>query len=240
MKSVKIRRRIKNSFYRLGGHRFFSWLLNALLHFAYLIKASKWISKHRDIPFNDFYSAQRDYSKRYDLFEFINANQILADELIYLEFGVAQGKSMMWWLDNHINPRSEFHGFDTFTGLPEKWGHFEKGDMTNKDQFPTINDNRCVFHKGLFQETLPGFLNKLERDDKKMIVHLDADLYSSTLFVLTSIYPFLKSGDILLFDEFNVPLHEFKAWEDFAESYHVHYEVLAATNNYYQVAIKLK
>ena len=31
---------------------------------------------------------------------------------------------------------------------------------------------------------------------------MDADLYSATLFTLTSFAPFLKKGDIILFDEF--------------------------------------
>jgi len=68
---------------------------------------------------------------------------------------------------------------------------------------------------------------------------MDADLYTSTLFVLTSISPFLGKGDILIFDEFNVPMHEFKAFTEWTQSYYIKYEVLAAVNNFYQVAFRI-
>lgn len=69
---------------------------------------------------------------------------------------------------------------------------------------------------------------------------MDADLFSSTLYVLTSLAPFLKSGDIIIFDEFNVPNHEFLAFEAFINSYYFEYEVLGAVNNYYNLAVKIK
>jgi hypothetical protein len=69
---------------------------------------------------------------------------------------------------------------------------------------------------------------------------MDADLYSSTLFVLTTLSPYLKKGDIILFDEFNVPLHEYKALKDWSESFYINYSVLGEVNNFYQIAIKLE
>jgi hypothetical protein len=94
--------------------------------------------------------------------------------------------------------------------------------------------------KGLFQDSLPPFIQagKVTKAQRK-VIHLDADLYSSTLYVLTSLAPFLKAGDLILFDEFNVPDHEFAAWEHFCKAYYIKFEVLAAVNNYYQIAVKL-
>jgi hypothetical protein len=69
---------------------------------------------------------------------------------------------------------------------------------------------------------------------------LDADLFSSTLYALTTLHPFIKKDDILIFDEFNVPTHEFKAFMDYVDSYYIQYEILAAVNNYFQVAIRIK
>jgi hypothetical protein len=69
---------------------------------------------------------------------------------------------------------------------------------------------------------------------------MDADLYSATLFVLTSITPFLRPGDIIFFDEFNVPMHEFKAFKDWSNSYYINYKVLGAINNFYQLAIMIE
>ena len=68
------------------------------------------------------------------------------------------------------------------------------------------------------------------------IIHLDADLYSATIFTLSQLYPFLKRGDFILFDEFNVPLHEFKAYDDFISSFYVKLKPIGAVNNFYQTA----
>jgi hypothetical protein len=72
------------------------------------------------------------------------------------------------------------------------------------------------------------------------VVHLDADLYSSTLFALTSLASRLKPGDILLFDEFAVPLHEYRAFMDFLSAYRFDYEVLGAVNHYLHVGMKIR
>jgi hypothetical protein len=154
----------------------------------------------------------------------------------YLEFGVSQGHSFRWWVSNSANSESRFYGFDTFEGLPENWGTFNKGDMIAN--IPTLDDTRSHFIKGLFQETLNDFLVKNNLNNgKRKIIHLDADLFSSTLYALTSLAPFLKSGDVLFFDEFNVPNHEFFAFKTFCDSYYVKVRLLGAVNNYFQVAM---
>jgi len=106
-----------------------------------------------------------------------------------------------------------------------------------------MDDSRGTFIKGLFQNTLYKFLQDYGRDIRQeaftRVLHMDADLYSSTLFALTSMAPYLREGDIILFDEFNIPNHEFAAWNDFTRSYYIQYEVLGAVNNFYQVAMKV-
>ena len=72
------------------------------------------------------------------------------------------------------------------------------------------------------------------------MIHADADLYSSTLFLLTRLYPRLKRDDVIIFDEFGVPTHEFRAFTDFVSSHRLRYTVLGAVNNYLQVAIRLE
>ena len=68
---------------------------------------------------------------------------------------------------------------------------------------------------------------------------MDADLYSATLYTLTSLAPVLKKGDIIFFDEFAVATHEFKAFHDFVQSYYINFELIAAANNYYFTAFKI-
>ena len=68
---------------------------------------------------------------------------------------------------------------------------------------------------------------------------LDADLYSATMYVLATLAPHLKKGDVIFFDEFSVPTQEFKAYQDFVKSFHLPMELIAAANNYYFVAFKV-
>ena len=85
-------------------------------------------------------------------------------------------------------------------------------------------------------EGLPEHWGVYEAGDMSHKIPLDADLFSATLFVLASLYPYLNAGDILFFDEFNVPKHEFLAFKIFCESFYIQFETLGAVNNYFQVA----
>ena len=49
-------------------------------------------------------------------------------------------------------------------------------------------------------------------------------------------YPYLKKGDIIFFDEFNVANHEFLAFKIFTESFYVKLRPIGAVNNFYQTA----
>lgn len=233
---IKRIRKFKYHLFKNGIHRLLP--AHGLSFMGHLSALSKWISEHRELPFTSFPTKKFEYSNRFKLFEFIIESEKLDDEIDYLEFGVAKGDSFKWWMEHIKNEKASFYGFDTFTGLPEDWGPFKKGDMSNGNEPPQINDSRHQFYQGVFQDTLYGFL-KTYSGTKRKVIHLDADLYSATLFVLTSMNSYLKKGDILLFDEFNVPLHEFKAFSEWANSFYIKYEVLGEVNNYYQVAMKI-
>jgi hypothetical protein len=206
---------------------------------AHLSELSQWIQRNKKTPFNDFPSRKFDYSKRYSLYKYVIDSELKESEFTYLEFGVAAGKSFQWWMQQCGNSRIDFHGFDTFTGLPEDWGLFKANAMSNEGKLPALNDSRGTFYKGLFQETLPGFIKSHNWSDKRLVVLMDADLYTSTLYVLTSLAPYIKKDDIIIFDEFNVPRHEFLAFQHFITSYYIKYEVIGAQNNYYCVAIRI-
>ena len=47
---------------------------------------------------------------------------------------------------------------------------------------------------------------------------------------------YLNKGDILFFDEFNVPDHEFFAFRIFTESWYIKTKLIGAVNNYLQTA----
>lgn len=219
-------------------HVYLGWLRHPLLSFSNTLALSRWIARQdKSVVLNDFYTTKRDYSRRYKLYEALVSSQNLGNQKVdYLEFGVCGAHSFRWWLAANKNADSRFYGFDTFEGLPEKWGTFSKGDMAAA--VPEVGDLRAKFVKGLFQDSVPPFLAQhVLRSDARKIIHLDADLFSSTLYALTSLAPYLKKGDILLFDEFNVPNHEFFAYRIFTDSFYVKTRLLAAVNNYYQVAM---
>jgi O-methyltransferase len=69
----------------------------------------------------------------------------------------------------------------------------------------------------------------------RVVVNMDADMFTSTLFVLTTLAPDLKCGDLIFFDEFSYPLDEFRAFEEFVQSFRVKYEVIAAVYGYTRV-----
>ena len=143
------------------------------------------------------------YEDRYALYESMIVQESLdKTPLVFLEFGVYEGASISWWARRISHPSARFVGFDTFSGLPEKWfGWAVPGMFSAKGKIPEIGDQRCQYKVGLFQETLPEFLRGFCRPGP-LVVHLDADLYSSTLFALSSIGTILRAGDLLFFDEF--------------------------------------
>jgi O-methyltransferase len=236
MNKNRIRGKLKGYFFIMKLHRMIPFKI--LRFFSQMGELSKWISNHKNISYSDFYSSKFDYSKRYLLYSYILEKEITGIPVDYFEFGVSKGISFRWWAENIKYSESRFFGFDTFSGLPEDWGSFKKGDMDNNNEIPQMNDPRCSFYQGLFQQTLPSFLKNYS-SGKRKIIHMDADLYTSTLYVLTSISPILNKGDIIIFDEFNVPMHEFKAFSEWIKAYYIQYKVIAAVNNYYQIAIEI-
>jgi O-methyltransferase len=233
-------RKAKSLFMKWKLHGLVKPLSPALSNAVQMGNLSQWRLEHPVKGHNDFYQETWDYNRRYELYHAI-ARQEMVDKLPidYFEFGVAGGYSFRWWTKMNQAPQSRFFGFDTFEGLPEKWGAFEKGSMAYTMESLQINDPRARFYKGLFQETLVPFLDSYDNANLKLI-HIDSDLFSSALVVLTQLYRFLRPGDILLFDEFAVPQHEFLAFKLFTESFYIDYEVIGAANNYLFVAIKIK
>jgi len=234
---IKINILFKGIILLMRPHLYLGWLRHPFLMASNTLSLSQWISiqdKH-DI-LDDFYTPTRDYARRFKLYEFISRKfNLNSDPIDYIEFGVSEAHSFRWWVAHNMNENTLFHGFDTFEGLPEKWGTFEKGAMAAN--IPDINDQRVSFYPGLFQDTLPNFLKQIQKIDKRKVIHMDADLFSSTLYTLTSLAPFLNKGDIIIFDEFSVPNHEFMALKMFTDSYYIKTRLLAAVNNYYCIAI---
>lgn len=186
------------------------------------------------------------FESRELLYKFIHEKYILPQNkpINYLEFGVFKGASIKEWLKLDSNSNSKFYGFDTFTGLPEEWkfadGVLEAGHFSTDGHTPTIEDERVVFIKGLFQETLYNFLDKNDiNENSTLIIHNDSDLYTSTHFCLATLNTKIKTGSIIIFDEFSSPMEEMRAFLDYINSFRRQYKIIANTKGYEQVAVQI-
>jgi O-methyltransferase len=215
-----------DSYNNIGSYR------DDLFDFVYYSRLSKWESQNR---ISDF--AKRSTTK-FDFYRDVCFEEGVEKEIDFLEFGVSAGTSFKWWVENNKNTNSRFIGFDTFQGNPKAWGKYSKGFFTTNGREPDIRDSRVKFVKGLFQETLCQILPNLNLCHRT-ILHMDADLYSSTIYVLLNIAHKLKKGDLIIFDEFCSPLHEFRAFTDFIDATDFNYEVIGMMNNFEQVVIEL-
>ena len=236
---IFIIRKIKSLFCKFKLHVLFKPFEGILLNIVYLSRLSRWIAKTPRSEFNDFYNRKVIYQDRFKLHQYVIDREIKDQAIDYLEFGVARGIALKWWVEKNKNTSTRFYGFDVFTGSPEDFGVMKSYHFDTQGETPKINDERVSFIKGLFQDTLFNFLSGFN-SNRKMVIHMDADLYSSTLFVLTAIFPRLKKDDIIIFDEFGVPTFEFRAFSDLVSAYNLEYELIGSINNYLQIAIKLK
>jgi len=163
-----------------------------------------------------------------------------AGAIDYLEFGVHEGHSILYFAQQNKSADSRFFGFDCFSGLPEDWNaDFARGRFDTGGRTPETTDPRVEFIAGMFQDTLPKFLANF-RTDKQIVVHIDCDLYSSALYCLTKLDAILPKGSILIFDEFGDVLHEFRAAHDYMSSYRREFGVICSHDDFFTVAVELR
>jgi O-methyltransferase len=187
-------------------------------------KVNTWIRDHSSqaVAVND----------KWSLYDYLNDEVLDGEPIDYLEFGVYRGATIRGWAVRNANDRSRFVGFDSFEGLPEDWGKdFRAGHFDTHGVMPPTDDRRISFVKGWFQQTLPSFMNTFE-PRSRLVIHNDSDLYSSTLYVLTTLDRWIKAGTVIVFDEFSTPLHEFRAFHDYLSAYMRRARLVALSSDY--------
>ena len=156
----------------------------------------------------------------------------------YLEFGVFTGGTIRFIAKRMRS--NDIHGFDSFEGLPQNWSGFSlrKSALGTGGRLPKVPSN-VHLHRGWFDQTLPGWLEKNE--GPVAFLHIDCDIYSSTKIILNLLASRLQPGTIVVFDEyFNYPNwqeHEFKAFREFVNEFQVSYEYIAFARQ--QAAVRL-
>lgn len=166
--------------------------------------------------------------------------EALKENGIILEFGVFQGESINF-IASVVSKNKRIYGFDSFEGLPSNWRtNFEKGTFKIQS-LPDVSEN-VELVKGLFNETLPEFIEN-HKHDKILLIHIDCDLYESTKVVFDILSKKISKGMIIVFDEyFNYPgweEGEHKAFMEFINANHIEYEYIAYNSLHEQVVVRI-
>jgi len=121
-----------------------------------------------------------------------------------MEFGVWQGKTITN-ISRYFSTQTVW-GFDSFVGLPESW--FTKssqqgpshpaGKFSLGGHLPTSMPNVKLV-AGWFSDTVPTWLE--QNSGNISFLHIDSDLYSSALTVLTLLNDRIVPGTVIVFDE---------------------------------------
>ncbi|HEV2777921.1 MAG TPA: class I SAM-dependent methyltransferase [Actinophytocola sp.] len=154
-----------------------------------------------------------------------------------LEFGVFSGTTLK--IISSARGGKEVYGFDSFQGLPADWRAGYPAGTFSVDGLPDVPGAELVV--GLFEDTLPGFLES--HAGPVDFLHVDGDLYSSAKTVLDLAGPRLREGSVIVFDEFfNYPgwqEHEYKAWREYVERTGIQFSYRAYTWDNEQVVVQI-
>ncbi|NHA02279.1 hypothetical protein G7092_00650 [Mucilaginibacter sp. HC2] len=157
---------------------------------------------------------------------------------LWLEFGVGSGKSLSFIARQ--KPDQTIYGFDSFKGLPEDWvlsaeRIYTKNTYSRNGIAPELVAENTELVIGLFSETLDSFCTN--HTENCAFIHIDCDLYSSTMDVLDGLFKAGKiiPGTVILFDElYNYPNYkdyEYRALEDFIQATGLSYNWIAHTES---------
>ena len=169
-----------------------------------------------------------------------------------LEFGTGGGRSIIF-IDKKIKQAGkdfEVFGFDSNIGLPEDWvsDSVAKGDLKHfpvpkerlglsKEQseacIAEYERNNITFFEGWFEDTIPMYKKQAKNI---ALLHIDCDIYSSTMTVFNNLNEFIVPGTIIVFDEWfynynsKYDDHEQKAFYEWVEDKNREFEFLECGN----------
>jgi hypothetical protein len=192
---------------------FVAWLIERHPH---LWLARKKLTHHRIGEDREFLSlharsmregrALQRVEERYNLWTL--ARTVAARPGAYAEVGVYRGGSARFLCA--AKGAAPLHLFDTFQGMPATNpatdGHFQPGEFGDGTlarvrayltEFPNVH-----FHPGVFPSSVPSSSAVASLPFK--FVHLDVDLYLSTLHSLEWFYPRLTRGGVLVSHDYGV------------------------------------
>ena len=162
----------------------------------------------------NWYVKSDETDKYQHILEAVNYVRVAELPPAFFEFGSHSGRTFSAAVlsAQYLGLDLDCYAFDSFEGLPRtdmtEDGYFRTGSFcTGLDQFKQIvmektgkalNDDHLI--KGFYEQTLTKDL-KLRLPGHVGFVHIDVDLYSSTVSVLEFIKDYLVTGSVLLFDD---------------------------------------
>jgi O-methyltransferase len=166
------------------------------------------------------YEAARDYRYSDEHLKFVHIleaiNYVRVAELpsVYFEFGCHSARTFSAAVRSAAlleMDDAQFFAFDSFQGLPSvnaaADGYFQSGSFaTPIDEFMRLVKRKAGYSlpreniiDGFFDVSLTDAVQR--RMPKAGAIHIDVDLYSSTVSVLEFIKPLMVVGTVLLFDD---------------------------------------
>jgi hypothetical protein len=188
----------------------------------------------------------------YDLYEWVTTTQLdpnLLKNGQVLEFGTATGRTLNQFA-HWLGPDHVVWGFDSWQGLPEPFNDLPPGHFAQ--DLPPVLPN-CQLVQGWFgarppqdrsgipEHTAPRFA----RTNTKplALLHIDADLYSSTRTVLDAFAEHIVPGTVILFNEYwnhaTWRKHEYRAWQEHVAQHNVRYEYIGYASDHQEVAVRV-
>ena len=140
-----------------------------------------------------------------------------------VEFGVYQGLTLKI-ISDHFSKQTVW-GFDSFEGLPETW--FKKSEVGSRqaqhppgrfalgqDELQVIVNQfakrKVTLVPGWFNQTIVPWMN--DNPGVVSFLHIDCDLYSSTIDILNLLNDRIVPGTVIVFDEM-YPWNDFKQYD---------------------------
>lgn len=194
--------------------------------------------------------------------QLIETNTNYLQNKVFLEFGVFKGDSILNFYElyckNNIN--SVFYGFDSWQDLPKElidknnptgWrlGKFSTDGYINPKLLTNTNINLI---NGWFSDTLTKELANTIGKKSVGLVHMDCDIYTSTVECLEWLiqYDLLADTSFIIYDDWGAYLTvpgcgewevgEAKAHKEISEKYNLNFELISKDTidpNFYEITI---
>ena len=186
-------------------------IVESVNYLRFAITKPKQLAAYQDYRYSD---ERLKFVHLLECMNYVRISGPMDEPPVFFEFGCHSGRTFSAAVNaaRYLNMTdAQFYAFDSFEGLPttnpQEDGIFQTGSFcTSQSDFVKIVKQKTGLGldadhiiKGFYSDSLTTELQK--RMPKVGIVHIDVDLYSSTIQVLEFIRPLMVLGTVLVFDD---------------------------------------